>query len=138
MAVVTCRNDGPRSAGVQLVAPALVALRRAQCFHRQTGEVHALNLVGYRELIETGEIAGPGTYVYEPPGTVDSWRCVGDSPCVIRITLTGRIEYLDSAGNVSVHTDAETACLSYLEWCTRRGLPPNPALGVRADGTIAG
>jgi 2,4'-dihydroxyacetophenone dioxygenase len=66
--------------------------------HRHTGEVHAYNLEGCRELIETGEIAGPGTHVYEPPGNADSWRGVGDVPCVIQVSLKGRIEYLGEHG----------------------------------------
>jgi|SRR6266567_2935910 len=32
--------------------------------HRHTGDVHALNLSGSREIIGTGEIVGPGGYVY--------------------------------------------------------------------------
>ena len=38
--------------------------------HRHTGEVHALNLEGSRQL-SSGEIIGPGDYVYEPAGNVD-------------------------------------------------------------------
>src|SRR6476660_5706220 len=41
--------------------------------HRHTGEVHAYTLSGQRELLETGDVVGPGSYVYEPPGNVDSW-----------------------------------------------------------------
>src|SRR4051812_47301051 len=48
--------------------------------HRHTGEAHLFNLQGSRELIESSEIAGPGSYVYEPAGTIDSWRAVGDEP----------------------------------------------------------
>src|SRR5215469_12050711 len=48
--------------------------------HRHTGDVHALNLSGSREIIGTGEVVGPGGYVYEPPGTIDTWRAVGTQP----------------------------------------------------------
>lgn len=41
--------------------------------HRHTGEVHAFNLSGTREIFGTGERVGPGSYVYEPAGTVDEW-----------------------------------------------------------------
>jgi 2,4'-dihydroxyacetophenone dioxygenase len=101
--------------------------------HRHTGEVHALNLSGHRELIETREIAGPGTFVYEPPGNVDSWRCVGDAPCIIQITLTGRIEYVDDDGSVRQYSDSETARRQYLDWCRYRGMAPDPALGLGAE-----
>jgi 2,4'-dihydroxyacetophenone dioxygenase len=105
--------------------------------HRHSGDVHALNLSGCRELIETGELAGPGTYVYEPPGNVDSWRCVGEVPCVVQITLTGRIEYLDDAGCVIGHSDSDTARQAYLAWCRRSGVVADQALGLRPDGTLA-
>ena len=105
--------------------------------HRHTGEVHALNLSGCREIMESGEIVGPGDYVYEPPGNVDSWRCLADEACVIQITLTGRIEYLDDDGAVTHHTDAETARQTYVRWCRARGETPSAALGVRHDGTLA-
>jgi 2,4'-dihydroxyacetophenone dioxygenase len=104
--------------------------------HRHTGEVHALNLSGYRELIETREVAGPGTYVYEPPGNVDSWRCLGDAPCVVQITLTGCIEYLAGDGTVCDRSDADSARRVYLDWCRVKGLSPDPALGLRADGSL--
>jgi 2,4'-dihydroxyacetophenone dioxygenase len=45
--------------------------------HRHTGEVHAFNLEGSRQL-SSGEIIGPGDYVYEPLGNMDSWKVVGD------------------------------------------------------------
>jgi 2,4'-dihydroxyacetophenone dioxygenase len=52
--------------------------------HRHTGEVHAFHLEGSRQL-SGGEMIGPGDYVYEPPGNVDSWRVVGDVPLVVLI-----------------------------------------------------
>ena len=97
--------------------------------HRHTGEVHALNLSGYRELVETQEVVGPGTYVYEPPGNVDSWRCVGDEPCVVQITLTGRIEYIADHGTDYDQSDAESARRTYLDWCRDEGVTPDEALG---------
>jgi quercetin dioxygenase-like cupin family protein len=36
--------------------------------HRHTGEVHAFNLEGSRKLC-TGELIGPGDYVYERQAT---------------------------------------------------------------------
>jgi hypothetical protein len=48
--------------------------------HHHTGEVHAFNLSGTREIIGTGEAVGPGGYVYEPPGTIDTWGAAGGSP----------------------------------------------------------
>ena len=53
--------------------------------HRHTGEVHAFNLAGTREIFGTGERVGPGDYVYEPAGTIDGWEAVGEEPCVVHI-----------------------------------------------------
>jgi len=78
--------------------------------HRHEGEVHALNLSGQRKLLETGEIVGPGGYVYEPPGNVDSWMAVGDEPLIVFVTVRGAIESLDDDGNVTRRsTTAEIA-----------------------------
>lgn len=85
--------------------------------HRHTGEVHAYTLAGQRELLETGVVVGPGDYVYEPPGNVDSWRAVGDAPLVVFVTLRGAIEYLDEHGNVLRRSTATSAAEAY-----RRGL----------------
>ncbi|MCE9580048.1 MAG: anti-sigma factor [Deltaproteobacteria bacterium] len=62
--------------------------------HRHGGEVHALNLAGTRELIETGELVGPGGYVHEPAGNVDSWRAVGDVPVIVFLTTRGSFAWL--------------------------------------------
>jgi 2,4'-dihydroxyacetophenone dioxygenase len=90
--------------------------------HRHSGEVHAFNISGSRELIETGEIVGPGFYVYEPPGNTDSWRCVGDQPCIVQINLTGRVEYLDDEGKVLSVADTHTQREVYLAWCREHGI----------------
>lgn len=97
--------------------------------HRHTGEVHALNLSGWRELNETGEQVGPNGYVYEPPGNHDSWRCIGTEPCIIHIVTTGRIEYLDDGGHVDHHSDSHTAYGLYLSWCKARNLKPELTMG---------
>ena len=105
--------------------------------HRHTGEVNALNLEGNREIIDTGEVIGPGTFVYEPPGNVDSWRCVGADPCVIQITLKGRLDYLDEADQVIESTDVHSARALYLNWCAANGVTPNKALIGKADEQVA-
>lgn len=85
--------------------------------HRHTGEVHALTLAGHRKLLDTGEIVGPGGYVYEPPGNTDSWMAVGDEPLIVFVTLRGAIEYVDDHGNVVRRSTATTAAEAY-----RRGI----------------
>ena len=51
----------------------------AMPLHRHSGEIHAYNLSGSRQLC-TGEVIGPGDYVFEPAGNTDWWRVVGDEP----------------------------------------------------------
>jgi 2,4'-dihydroxyacetophenone dioxygenase len=51
--------------------------------------VYAFNLEGSRELIDSGEVVGPGDYVYEPAGNADSWRVIGDEPCIVFIVTRG-------------------------------------------------
>jgi hypothetical protein len=81
--------------------------------HRHAGEVHAFNLAGWRELIDTGERVGPGGYVYEPPGNIDSWRAIGDSPVLLFTTTRGALDYLDDQGGVLSRTTTASSRLSW-------------------------
>ena len=92
--------------------------------HRHTGEVHAFNLAGTREIFGTGERAGPGSYVYEPAGNVDEWGAVGDEPCIVHIKVTGAVNYLDEDGQVIETVSAETQRAVYLAWCREHGVRP--------------
>lgn len=92
--------------------------------HRHLGEVHALNLSGSRKLIESGEIIGPGTYVYEPAGNVDSWQAVGDEPVVVYIASFGPMEYLDENGRVLRRDTASSLHETYLRYCQKNGVTP--------------
>ena len=92
--------------------------------HRHTGEVHAFNLSGTREIFGTGERVGPGGYVYEPAGNVDEWGAVGDEPCVVHIKVAGTVEYLGEDGQVIETVSAETQRGVYLAWCREHGVRP--------------
>jgi 2,4'-dihydroxyacetophenone dioxygenase len=108
----------PNDAGLQLllrVEPDTVIPR-----HRHTGEVHGFNLSGTRLLIETNEVVGPGTYVYEPAGNEDSWKAIGDEPCVIHISVKGRIEHLGADGAVVKVVDAASYRREYEQWRAAR------------------
>ncbi|MGC4000302.1 MAG: anti-sigma factor [Anaeromyxobacter sp.] len=72
--------------------------------HRHTGDVHAFNLRGSRVLLETGEVVGPGGYVYEPVGNVDSWRAIGDEPVHVLAIVRGAMETLGENGQVTDRT----------------------------------
>jgi 2,4'-dihydroxyacetophenone dioxygenase len=87
--------------------------------HRHTGEIHGFNLSGQRRLLDSDRVIGPGMYVYEPPGNVDTWKAIGDEPCVIHIEVNGRIEHLDDRGEVVMVVDAASYRRIYLDWQAR-------------------
>jgi 2,4'-dihydroxyacetophenone dioxygenase len=84
--------------------------------HRHTGEVHAFNLEGSRQL-SSGEIIGPGGYVYEPPGNRDSWRVLGDVPLVVLVVVMGAVEYLGPDDAVTSIYTADTLLEMYQKHC---------------------
>lgn len=90
--------------------------------HRHVGESHAFNISGSRKLLDTGEVIGPGTYVYEPPGNVDSWQVVGDEPLVLHITVKGAIEYLGEDGQVLRSVSPAERLETYRRWCQEHGV----------------
>ena len=92
--------------------------------HRHTGELHAFNITGTREILGTGELVEAGNYVYEPAGNVDSWQAVGDQPCIVHIKVVGAVEYLDESGTVIGTADAATQHAAYLAWCRETGTEP--------------
>ncbi|MGH8173040.1 MAG: cupin domain-containing protein [Rhodanobacteraceae bacterium] len=89
--------------------------------HRHTGEIHAFNLEGTRRLC-TGEVIGPGGYVYEPPGNTDWWTVVGDAPLVVLVVVMGAVEYLDEDGRVTHRYTAQTLKDIYEQHCERLGI----------------
>ena len=97
----------------------------AVALHRHAGEVHAFNVSGTREILGSGELVGPGSYVYEPSGTVDGWGAIGDEPCVVHIKVTGTIEYLDDKGQVIESVNAGTQRAVYLAWCRDHDVHPS-------------
>jgi quercetin dioxygenase-like cupin family protein len=91
--------------------------------HRHLGEVHGFTLSGQRQL-DTGEIVGPGGYVYEPPGNVGSWMAIGTEPLIVLITAFGPMEYLDEAGGVLRRDSPASLRDLYLRHCSETGLVP--------------
>jgi len=89
----------------------------AMPLHRHDGEVHAYNLSGSRKLC-TGELVGPGDYVYEPPGNTDSWHVVGDEPMVAIIVVMGAVEFLGPEGEVSSTASAASMRRRYMSEST--------------------
>ena len=92
--------------------------------HRHHGDVHGFNLSGTRQLLETGELVGPGAYVFEPAGNVDSWMAVGDEPVIIHITSFGAMEYLDDDDQPLRRDTASSLRDLYVRYCEEHNLAP--------------
>jgi 2,4'-dihydroxyacetophenone dioxygenase len=90
--------------------------------HRHLGEVHAFNISGQRTLLESGEVAGPGAYVYEPAGNVDSWMASGDEPVIVHIISFGPMEYLGENDRVLRRDSASSLRELYQKYCREEGL----------------
>jgi 2,4'-dihydroxyacetophenone dioxygenase len=91
--------------------------------HRHTGEAHALNLEGSRQLC-TGELIGPGDYVYEPAGNTDSWRVIGNVPLLVLVVVMGAIEYLGPDNTVTSCYTADTLRELYNRHCAANDIQP--------------
>src|SRR4029079_18296342 len=94
----------------------------AVAVHRHTGDVHAFNLAGTREIFGTGERVGPGNYVYEPAGTIDGCAPVGDDPRVVYIKEAVTIECLGDDVEVIESVNAQTQRTVHLPWCRDHGV----------------
>lgn len=89
--------------------------------HRHTGEIHAFNLEGSRELC-TGEVIAPGEYVYEPAGNIDTWKAVGDVPCIIFVTVRGAVEFMGPGNTVARSVSGNDLRALYQQHCEANGI----------------
>jgi 2,4'-dihydroxyacetophenone dioxygenase len=92
--------------------------------HRHHGEVHAFNLSGTRLLIDTDDVVGPGGYVFEPNGNVDSWKAIGDEPVIVLIVSFGAMDYIGPDNEVLVSHSPSSLRDTYLRYCEEHGLTP--------------
>ena len=88
--------------------------------HRHTGEVHVHQLAGQRQLC-TGEVLGPGDYVFEPAGHVDWWKIVGDEDMVAFVVVMGDVEFIGPGGEVLGVANVHTQRAAYERWCQEHG-----------------
>lgn len=93
----------------------------AMPLHRHSGEIHAYNVAGSRQLC-TGEIIGPGDYVYEPSGNTDWWRVVGGEPLLALVVVRGKVDFLAADGSVRHTADANTQREELWRHCQAHGL----------------
>ena len=90
--------------------------------HRHTGEVHVYQLAGQRRL-GSGEVLGPGDYVYEPAGNVDWWEAVGEEDLLALAVVIGTVEFLGPGGEVCGRADVQGQRADYVRHCRAHGLP---------------
>jgi 2,4'-dihydroxyacetophenone dioxygenase len=107
---------------------------RGAGLHRHTGPVHAFNLAGTRRILGSGELVGPGDYVYEPGGMVDGWEAIGGEACIVHLNIVGAVEYLDDAGRIVAVFDSDSQRAAYLAWCTQNGVEPESEIIEDAAG----
>jgi 2,4'-dihydroxyacetophenone dioxygenase len=100
----------------------------AMPLHRHSGEIHAYNLSGSRQLC-TGEVIGPGEYVYEPAGNVDWWRVVGDETLIALVVVRGKVEFLAADGSVRHTANAVTQREELERYCQANHLPMPDLVG---------
>lgn len=93
----------------------------AMPLHRHTGEIHAYNLSGSRQLC-TGEVIGPGDYVFEPPGNTDWWKVIGDEVMLAFVVVMGTVEFLNPDGSTHLAVSATTQLSEYQHHCSENGL----------------
>ena len=105
--------------------------------HRHDGFVHAYTVSGSRRL-GNGAVAGPGTYVYEPPSNADTWSCEGDEPCIVQITMSGRLTDVDEHGRDLDYVDTARLRRLHIDWCRSQGIAPWAAAGgEKASAQVA-
>lgn len=74
--------------------------------HHHSGPVHAYTMEGAWRYLEYDWVAGPHSYVHEPPGTNHTLRVEED---VTAMFITqGAFIYFDEAGSVTGYSDAGT------------------------------
>jgi quercetin dioxygenase-like cupin family protein len=92
-------------------------------WHRHTGEVHALNLIGTRRLNDGREVRA-GEYVFEPAGNVDWWQATGEEDLVVHVVVRGAVEYLGPERSVRQRIATSDRIADYRRACAEQGVLP--------------
>lgn len=88
--------------------------------HRHLGEVHAYTHCGRWRYLEYEWIAGPGSYVYEPPGSVHTLHVLEDMETTF--VISGGQEMLGPNDDVLTVENAATARALYFGMLEAQGL----------------
>jgi len=89
--------------------------------HRHTGEVHSFTIEGEREL-HTGEIVGPGDYVFEPAGHVDTWKGAGTGPALVLVVVYGAADHVGPTDQQERRFSSNNVEKMYRAHCEAQGL----------------
>jgi quercetin dioxygenase-like cupin family protein len=89
--------------------------------HRHTGEVHTFMIEGEREL-HTGEIIGPGDYVFEPAGHIDTWKGVGESPALVLVVVYGAADHVGPTDQSERRFSSGNVEKMYRDYCDAQGV----------------
>ncbi|OVZ55083.1 hypothetical protein CDO44_22810 [Pigmentiphaga sp. NML080357] len=83
--------------------------------HRHVGAVQGFNLQGRGRFVEDGVVTTPGTFTFEPAGTVDTLVAEGDEELVIFFIVDGPVEFLSADGDIVRRETQATKIRSFEE-----------------------
>jgi len=100
--------------------------------HRHTGTVYAYTTSGAWRYLEYPEINRPGSYLYEPAGSIHTLHVLADNtePTDVFFAITGANLNLDDDGNVESVLDAGAVLKIYHEGCESAGVPRPNVIGA--------
>jgi 2,4'-dihydroxyacetophenone dioxygenase len=100
--------------------------------HRHTGTVFAYTTAGAWRYLEYPEINRPGSYLYEPAGSIHTLHALADTdgPTDVFFAIYGANLNLDDDGNVESVTDAGSVRDTYLHECEEAGLARPNIIGT--------
>ena len=100
--------------------------------HKHTGEVFAVTFTGAWKYLEYPEVNRPGSYLFEPAGSIHTLHVPPDVEGVTDVwfAIRGANLNLDADGNVESVIDATTVRDGYLAMCEELGLGRPPVIGT--------
>ncbi|MGZ4735747.1 MAG: 2,4'-dihydroxyacetophenone dioxygenase family protein [Acidimicrobiia bacterium] len=100
--------------------------------HRHTGEVFAFTLTGSWKYAEYPEVNLPGSYLYEPAGSIHTLTvpAENDGMTDVWFAIYGANLNLDADGNVETVIDAGLVRDTYFALCEAEGHPRPDVIGT--------
>lgn len=93
--------------------------------HRHIGAVQGFNLQGRGRFVEDDLVTTPGTYTFEPAGTVDTLVAEGDEELIIFFIVDGPVEFLTADGDIA-RRETQASKISSFE----QNVPDSCEIGV--------